>query len=53
MSIEQRNVEYEQHHVEKKYDSSLVASTFIKYTAYVLIFFGVLYFLARYIIPKF
>ncbi|CAI6087432.1 hypothetical protein [Cohnella sp. JJ-181] len=53
MSIEQRNVELEQHHVEKKYDSSLVASTFIKYAAYVLIFFGVLYFLARYIIPKF
>lgn len=53
MSIEQRNVEYEQHHVEKKYDSSRVASTFIKYAAYVLIFFGVLYFLAKYIIPKF
>jgi hypothetical protein len=52
MSIQQRNVEVEEHHVEKRYDSSLVASTFIKYTAYVLIIFGVLYFLAEYVLPR-
>jgi hypothetical protein len=39
--------------VEKKSDSSLVASTFIKYAAYIIIFFGALYFVVRYVFPKF
>ncbi|GLX66052.1 hypothetical protein [Paenibacillus glycanilyticus] len=51
MSVEQRN--YEERHVEKRYDSSRVASTFIKYVAYVLITFGVMYFIAKYILPMF
>ena len=37
--------------VETKHDSSKVASTFIKYTAYIIIFFGILWFLISYIIP--
>ncbi|WP_438434550.1 hypothetical protein [Gorillibacterium sp. sgz500922] len=39
--------------VEEKHDSSLVASTFIKYFAYIVIFFGALYFLVRYVFPMF
>ena len=37
----------------KKSDSSLVASTFIKYAAYIIIFFGLLYFLVKYVFPMF
>ncbi|MDQ0195025.1 hypothetical protein [Paenibacillus wynnii] len=32
-------------------DSSIVASNAIKYTAYVILFFGFLYFLVQYILP--
>ncbi|WP_201745335.1 hypothetical protein [Alteribacter lacisalsi] len=39
--------------VEKKHDSSHVASTFIKYAAYLIIFFGILWFLINYILPQF
>ena len=39
--------------IEEKHDSSLVASTFIKYFAYIVIFFGALYFLVRYVFPMF
>ncbi|WP_191089544.1 MULTISPECIES: hypothetical protein [Paenibacillus] len=48
-----RSVEVEHREVQRKSDSSLVASTFIKYAAYVIIFFGFLYFLVRYVFPKF
>jgi type II secretory pathway component PulF len=40
-------------HIEKKSDSSAVLTTFIKYATYIVIFFGILYFLIHYIIPKF
>ncbi|CAM4424211.1 hypothetical protein L1N85_26475 [Paenibacillus alkaliterrae] len=53
MTTQNRNVEIEERHVEKKTDSSMVASTFIKYTAYIIIFFGALYFLVRYVFPMF
>ncbi|MNI01057.1 hypothetical protein D3C73_538820 [compost metagenome] len=53
MSTEQRNVDIEERHVEKKSDSSLVASTFIKYLAYIIITFGILYFFVRYVFPMF
>jgi hypothetical protein len=53
MSVNNRNMDIEEVHIEKKSDSSLVASTFIKYAAYVIIFLGFLYFLAKYILPKF
>ncbi|MFD2670982.1 hypothetical protein [Marinicrinis sediminis] len=49
----QEHVDVERRNVEKKSDSSLVASTFIKYAAYLIIFFGFLYFLVQYIIPFF
>ncbi|MNC83058.1 hypothetical protein D3C75_1368420 [compost metagenome] len=39
--------------IEKKTDNSEVMSTFIKYAAYLIIFFGVLYFLVRYVFPMF
>ncbi len=48
-----RNVEVERTEVHKRSDSSLVASTFIKYAAYIIIIFGILYFLVRYVFPMF
>jgi hypothetical protein len=48
-----RDIDIEETRVEKKSDSSLVGSTLIKYAAYLIIFFGILYFLITYIIPKF
>lgn len=53
MTTHNRNLEIEERHVEKKSDSSRVASTFIKYAAYLVIFFGALYFLVRYVFPMF
>lgn len=49
----QRNVDIEERHVEKKSEPSHVAATFIKYAAYIIIFFGALYFLVQYVLPKF
>lgn len=48
-----RSVEVEHREVQKKSDSSLVASTFIKYAAYIIITFGILYFLVRFVFPMF
>jgi len=53
MTTEQRNIEVEERHIEKKSDSSQVMATFIKYAAYLIIFFGIMYFLVKYILPKF
>lgn len=53
MSTQPRNIDIEERHVENKSDSSLVASTFIKYAAYIVIIFGILYFLVRYVFPMF
>lgn len=39
--------------IHKKSDSSVVASTFIKYAAYIIIIFGILFFLVRYVFPMF
>jgi len=52
---ENRNVEVDERRVDvqKRTDSSMVASTFIKYFAYIVIFFGALYFLVRYVFPMF
>ncbi|MFC5702255.1 hypothetical protein ACFPVX_13210 [Cohnella faecalis] len=49
----ERNVDIEERRVERKSDSSVVLSTFIKYAAYLIIFFGALYFIVRYIFPWF
>lgn len=53
MAVQNGNVDIEERHIEKKSDSSMVASTFIKYAAYLIIFFGILYFLVQYVFPKF
>ncbi|WP_158289700.1 hypothetical protein [Paenibacillus flagellatus] len=54
MAIQQnRNVEIEKTNVEKRSEPSLVAATFIRYAAYIVIFFGALYFLVRYVFPLF
>jgi len=45
--------EYKNTHVEKKADYTAVAIAFIKYAAYVIIFFGFLWFLVKYILPFF
>lgn len=45
--------EYKNTHVEKKADYTAVAIAFIRYAAYVIIFFGFLWFLVRYILPFF
>lgn len=49
----QDHVEVETRNVEERNDSSQVASTLIKYVAYLIIFFGFLYFLIRYVFPMF
>lgn len=38
---------------EEKTDNSLVGATFIKYAAYIIIFFGFLWFLMKVVIPMF
>ncbi|WP_170885440.1 hypothetical protein [Bacillus alkalicellulosilyticus] len=48
-----KDVNVEERHVEKKQDTSTVASTFIKYFAYIIIFFGFLWFLVQYVFPMF
>jgi hypothetical protein len=48
-----RSIEVERTEVHRKSDSSLVASTFIKYAAYIIIIFGLLFFLVRYVFPMF
>lgn len=48
-----RDVDIEERHVEHKSDSSVVLSTFIKYAAYLVIFFGILFFIIKYVIPMF
>ncbi|SFM03005.1 hypothetical protein [Salibacterium qingdaonense] len=53
MSKKTPDHEYEERHIEKKEDKSNVAATFIKYFAYVLIFFGFLWFLVQYVFPMF
>ncbi|NGP46297.1 hypothetical protein G4V62_15590 [Bacillaceae bacterium SIJ1] len=49
MSQHDRDVDIESR--EKKSDSSKVASTLIKYVTYLIIFFGILWFLINYILP--
>jgi len=40
-------------HREEKTDSGLVGATFIKYAAYLIIFFAVLWVLIQYVFPMF
>ncbi|WP_169823384.1 hypothetical protein [Paenibacillus yonginensis] len=50
---ETSDVDVEHREIHKSSDSSRVASTFIKYAAYIILFFGFLYFLVRYVFPRF
>jgi len=51
------NNRHEEKHIEvrreEKTDSGLVGATFIKYAAYIIIFFGILWFLISYVFPMF
>ncbi|RDI47909.1 hypothetical protein [Falsibacillus pallidus] len=47
---EHREVEIKR---EEKSNNSLVGATFIKYLAYIIIFFGIIWFLIHYILPMF
>ncbi|MCC3375784.1 hypothetical protein [Cohnella sp. REN36] len=47
------NVDIERREVEHKSDSSVVWSSFIKYAAYLVIFFGLLYLIIYYLLPMF
>jgi hypothetical protein len=49
--IEDKDVRVERR--ETKEDRGLVASTFIKYTAYLVIFFGIIWFIISYLLPMF
>ncbi|WP_202406355.1 hypothetical protein [Pontibacillus yanchengensis] len=49
MAYEDRDVEIE--HKEKKQDSSKVGVAAIKYVTYLIIFFGILWFLIQYVFP--
>lgn len=51
--MDDRNIEVEKRTVQKHSDSSKVGVALIKYTAYVLIFFGFLYFLVKFVLPIF
>ncbi len=51
MAENERIGEYKSTNVEKKADYTIVVTTFIKYTAYIIIFFGFLYFVVKYILP--
>jgi len=48
-----KNVDIEKKSVEQKYDKGMVASNFIKYAAYIIIFFGFLYFVVQFVFPMF
>ncbi|WP_170287547.1 hypothetical protein [Aquibacillus halophilus] len=51
--MSERNEDIEIEKREKKTDSSKVASTFIKYSAYIIILIIILWFLVSYIFPMF
>ncbi|MDL4840987.1 hypothetical protein [Aquibacillus rhizosphaerae] len=51
--MSQRDQDIEIERKEKKSDSSKVAATFIKYSAYVIILLIILWFLIEYILPMF
>lgn len=48
-----KDIQIEKKNIEKKSNSSLVASTLIKYISYLIIFFGSLYFIIHYVFPLF
>lgn len=53
MVDENKKVEIDKSNVNKSFDGSALGSTIVKYVAYAVIFFGLLYFIAVYILPMF
>jgi hypothetical protein len=53
MDDENKKVEVDKINFEKRFDGSALGSTVVKYVAYVVIFFGLLYFITFYILPMF
>jgi hypothetical protein len=49
VKMEDKDVRVEKR--ETKEDRGMVASTFIKYTAYLIIFFGIIWFIISYLLP--
>ena len=47
------DINVKKENVTRKEDPSLVGSTFIKYAAYVIILLIVLYFVVKYVLPRF
>jgi len=47
------NGEFKKTNIEKKVDYTAVAIAFIRYAAYIIIFFGFLWFIVKYILPFF
>ena len=48
-----KKVEIEKINIDKRFDGSAFGSVEVKYGAYLLIFFGLLYFIVVYILPMF
>ncbi len=46
-----KKVEIEKINVEKRFDGSAFGSVVVKYGAYLVIFFGLMYFIINYILP--
>lgn len=47
------DINVKKENVTRREDPSLVGSTFIKYAAYIIILLIVLYFIVKYVFPKF
>lgn len=48
-----KKVEIEKVSIDKSFDGSAFGSTVVKYAAYLVIFFGLMYFIVVYILPMF
>jgi len=53
MEDENKKIAVENTSVKKTFDGSALGSTIVKYVAYIVITFGVLYFIVRYVFPMF
>lgn len=53
MADEKKDINVKDETVRREENPSLVGSTFIKYAAYIIILLIVLYFIVRYVFPKF
>lgn len=50
---EDKNINVEHTNIDRKEQPSMVGATFIKYAAYIAILVIVLYFIVKYILPRF